>query len=437
MEFDLLLTPLSSEAPSGPDLDDAGDGAYFNYIVPARDRLPGRFFINPATGEAFDSAQIDIRAEEREIFALLARSRDLRLVALLAQFRVLKGYLSGFAESLELIAKFLAVFWDSVHPADAHDGFEMRAIALGALDQQIRVILPLTYLPLIVDQRHGAISLHDFEMAEKPQNAPARENAPSLADLKKAMASSANLDQTSAAQSDLQRCQDALRAMAAAWRQGDPDGPDFALARLDSIIAAMVACIPDMSGAPTGEQPALAQKPSGNAIMKAVKAVFRPENPSNGALSIKSHAEAKAILQRLERYFADFEPSSPCGLLVKQARILVGRPMIEALEALAPDKIGAMRILIDTRAGFSLDAAKLRELSSVGDPDSSAKPSPDPSIVIASRGDVLDIIHRVEDFLIEAEPSSPVPLLLAQARTYIGKDFTSIFAEISPARSTD
>ena len=437
MEFDLLLTPISSEAPCGPDLDDAGDGAYFNYIVPARDRLPGRFFINPATGEAFDSTQIDMRAEEKEISALLTRSRDLRLVALLGQFRILKGDLSGFAESLELIAKFLGVFWDSVHPADVHDGFEMRAITLGALEQQLRVILPLTYLPLIVDQRHGAISLHDFEIAANPQNSPARESAPSLAELKKAIALPANLEQASATQLNLRRCQAAIRAIVAAWHQGKPDGPEFALAKLDSTIAAMLASIPDVSGQQTGEGAPFPQKPSGNAIMKAVKAVFRPENPSNSALSIKSHAEAKAILQRLERYFSDFEPSSPCGLLVKQARMLVGRPMIEALEALAPDKIGAMRILIDTSAGFSLDAAKLRELSSVDDPDSPGKPSPEPNLVIANREDVLDIIHRVEDFLIEAEPSSPVPLLLAQARTYIGKDFTSIFAEISAARSTE
>lgn len=50
----------------------------------------------------------------------------------------------------------------------------------------------------------------------------------------------------------------------------------------------------------------------------------------------------------------------------------------------------------------------------------------------ATRAQAADLIQATETFFRAAEPSSPIPLLLSKARTYISKDFASILSELIP-----
>jgi hypothetical protein len=55
------LQPVSDDAPSGPDLELAGDGDFFNYTLPAESRLPTQYL--DATGKiVFDRSTINLKS---------------------------------------------------------------------------------------------------------------------------------------------------------------------------------------------------------------------------------------------------------------------------------------------------------------------------------------------------------------------------------------
>jgi predicted component of type VI protein secretion system len=55
-----------------------------------------------------------------------------------------------------------------------------------------------------------------------------------------------------------------------------------------------------------------------------------------------------------------------------------------------------------------------------------------PSFSVSNRQQASQLLSAVEGFFRMVEPSSPVALLLARARSYFGKDFTSILNELMP-----
>jgi type VI secretion system protein ImpA len=56
----------------------------------------------------------------------------------------------------------------------------------------------------------------------------------------------------------------------------------------------------------------------------------------------------------------------------------------------------------------------------------------EPEQLPTSREDAGRMLSAVEQFFRTNEPSSPVPVLLARARTFINKDFNAILAELMP-----
>lgn len=440
MLLSLCLTPVTEDRPCGPDLSEE-DGEYLNYTITAPDRLPGKY-VSPGTGQLFDPASIKIAAEEKPIFSLLKRSKDLRLIALLAQFRILSGDLGGFAECLEAAAELLTTWWADVHPAPDNGDVEMRELALSVLSHPVRVIAPINYLRLFYDSKLGYVMLRHYRIAGRPEMAYPGEEVPALNDVTKAVTTEEVREEVGNILADAGRCRAALATILEIWSTNAPSAPPPNVAEVDNVLVSLETFLklgagqgrkPTAGGAaPGAEQKADAASTERSGLMQAVRSVFRTDPERAKALKIKSHAEAKAVLVRLEEYFQTREPSSPSGLLVRQARMLVGRPLIEALEALAPAKVEAMIIQVDKASGFNLGVAKIRALSASDNADTQAwetKASAS-TVPIESREDVFLAIETVEEFLFETEPSSPVPMLLSQARSFMSKDFATIMREL-------
>src|SRR3954449_5491584 len=115
IEFTTLAGPVSDEEPCGPDLDLAGDTDYMNFIARTEGVLPATFFSGPE-GKPFDRTSIDFAAEFAAIGPILARTRDIRLLVLLAKLLVLNRDLGGFAACIRLIELLLKERWEAVHP---------------------------------------------------------------------------------------------------------------------------------------------------------------------------------------------------------------------------------------------------------------------------------------------------------------------------------
>lgn len=438
MKFLDLLSPAASEPPCGPDLDLAGDNDYFNYTIPAESRLPERF-IEPDTGKIFDRNTIDLEKESASIRALLERSRDIRLFVLQGQFCALAGDFAGLVDCVSVIEGLLSQYWNDVHPAAADGDLTARKAALEGLADRVKIIAPLTYLPIVKDRSAGAISWRLQQVAARPELARPSEKRMDAALLRSAFAEPMNRPEIEAFYDLASTCLGHLKSINLQFLINDAG--DFTPATegvcglLGDIVSFVGGFIQRPGAEPASNDVSAAAESSGSTALQAgvsAPASVAAAGAPTTAAPVGSQAEAKAALSAVETYFTQCEPSSPALLLVHQARLLIGAPIVEALAALAPGRVESATLVIDKTSGFVLDMPKMRQLSeptAKGEAEGQDCRSAE-LIVIRTRREALGLMLGVERFLADTEPSSPVPLLLARAREFMEKSFAAIIVEM-------
>lgn len=430
MTLDDLLQPAAEDPPCGPDLDRADDPAFVDYYFEAVARLPERYFV-PGSAEdgredrLFDPRSVDLGAERAAILALLDRSRDLRLLSLLAQFQLLAMRLADFVDTLEIIAAMLAQWPDDLHPQPSRDRAERRA-SLEALASPTTVVLPLAHLCLL---GRNDVSLRRHQVATGRAAARLSEGDLPGQDVLAPLRGDAAARQVAGTHGLIGRALDAVSAIgrhSAAAAEGVT--PDLTALRqvLGDIHAMIGQARPELR--PWTERAA------------AVDPVITPPTaPSPDAAApvsaIGDRATAEAALGRVQDWLSRHEPSSAVLLLVVQARQLVGLPLIRAIEALMPDRAASVALHLGQGSGFVLPMDRLRDLTALALPDagpgSGATPPP-PAPPIASRAEMIGLVQAVEAFFLRHEPSSPVPLVLSKARDLLDQDFGAVMRELLP-----
>ncbi len=438
MRFDSLQTPLSESDPTGPDLDEAGDDDYLNYMLGADNKIPERY-LDPETGAPFDRSRIELAVETRIIAGFLERSRDLRLLALEARFQALAGQLLGFCDCVEAMANLTAAFWDDVHPKGSDGDYTLRQNVVGVLDDRKTVILPLQYAPIVWDQRAGAISLRDFAIATGSAVAAETERKIDINQLNQVMRSETHRAAVDAVHAALTRCRQSTAAIQAVFdeRTDYSYSPSFDVLDgiLDQLLKFIESARDDLrpaTAAPAGPVETAADG-AGDGGAGAGTTAARP----SATATVRNQAEAAAALLAAETYFGRFEPSSPALLLVHQARLLVGRPLVAALEALAPDAAEYATIVVDATVGFEFSMAKMRSITENYESTAVAAEedgAPLPDYTALARPEAMALIGGVSAFFRSAEPSSPIPILLSQAERLASQSFHSIIAELLPKR---
>lgn len=437
-EHDLLM-PLDGDLPCGPDLERNDDDAFVAYYFEAEARLPERYFISgsPDDGRGdrvFDPRSVDLPSETRAITALLARSRDLRLLALLARFQALAARPAEFATSIETMTALLERWPDDVHPQ--RDTGERRGV-IDLLNSQTAVIMPLMHLPLLPN---ADVTLRHYLVASGKASPRLSEADLPGQDVLEPLRAEANIRHVVAIHASLTRIAEALFAL---QRQALSSGVTADLSAVRGVVGDLLALIasarPDLrvwvepaTGAAPESPPEAAPAGASDDPAPAPQqsAVIRP---------VANRATAAAALDIVQQWLARHQPSSPSLILVAQARQLVGVPLIQALEILMPDRAPTAVLAIGQGSGFSLPMDRLRELTQVGldgrdlADDPAVQPQP-----ISNRGDLLAQILGVEGYFTAAEPASPIPLLLSKARSMLDARFDAVVAELLiPATSLD
>ncbi|MDO5603709.1 MAG: type VI secretion system ImpA family N-terminal domain-containing protein [Paracoccus sp. (in: a-proteobacteria)] len=470
MTLDWLLDPISEDAPGGPDLERADDPAFVDYYYEAESRMPERYFTPGMAGvgrgaredQLFDPRSVDVARETATITALLRRSRDLRLLSLLARFQILGGRAGAFADTLEAIAALLAERGEALHP-DLSDGPSERRGALEVLAGQPTVIAPLHHLPLIegseitfryyqaaaglVERREsedGADAGALISTLRNPGNAGAvARSHTALARAARATGRIMRLTRTPQAGGfsvDLSPLLKALGDLQGLIAQARPDlrvetGEEErgGTTAADAADPALPAADPGLPAAEIAEGAA----PDASAVHSAPP----PAPPPGG---IASRAEAATRLEAAERWLADAEPSSLALLLITQARQLIGKSLVEALEVLMPADAARAVISFSPDTGFALPMERLRALSGAA-PASPDAPAPSagtgtdaagataqPPAPIPNRAALAAELSAIESWFRAAEPASPIPILLARARGFLDRGFESILTELIP-----
>lgn len=428
MDIETLLAPVSEEMPCGPDLLASQDAAFDAYYFAALGRLPGYYFqpgVDRPDGSRtpdrfFDTASVDIAAEADTIDALLARSRDLRLLVLRAQWEALTGRIGMFAVAVEAIAALLEHYPDTVHPIAMAE----RRDALADLNQQIAIQQPLLFYSLTGS---GEVTLRKLRVARGQGTALAGDEDLSLAVLSETLADPSNRKRVDAAHAAFAKLDDCLSRIDNACQSLEQSAftPSFGdLKRIVSeALEAFVAARPELQTETDAPADPPAQEPD------APKAV---SDKQIGA--VLSHAHARKILEACEQYYRQAEPSSAALLLVTQARLLIGKPLVEAIETLLPAQAAQAVVDFGPQTGFALNMERLRSLTAEGPAMIAlAEGEPVDSVPVISDGQAAaGAMRSVEVYFQQAERSSPVPLLLQRARSYADKDFQALVAELIP-----
>lgn len=432
-----LREPVSAAAPSGPDLDEGDDAAYADYITLAGSRLPERFFSKETSGSdrevPFDRSRIDIEDETRQVNELLKRSRDVRLLLFEARFQALSGSFRGFADCLQDVAELVDVFWDSFHPAPEGDDISRRQNALEELESQVQVILPLTYAPL-VGSGGAAVSYRSYMVASGKARPRTDEPVPTIDEVMEALSSSRNTEQATIVGNALQDCVAALAAIRNTFTTRVGHGSAPTVDRLTKLLTEIATLLGEV-------RPDIASTQEKTTTSAGDGAFAEPaaQRPSIGAVSIVSQPQAAAALLAAERYFQLREPSAPALILIHQARMLYGKPLVMALEALLPDTAvnAVLRFEGGLRFDIGLGQMKLvtEDVALNGSEPLAEDEGEDAPVIEFSaetRNDAASLMLGVEAYYRSVEPSSPIPMLLTKARSYLNKDFSAILNELLP-----
>lgn len=422
MRHDDLMKPISPDAPCGDDLLETDDEAFVDYYFNVEDRLPTAYF-NILRGTLFDSKTVDHKAETAQIDALLKRSRDLRLLVLEAKFQILAGRFKGFVDAVMAVAGLLETYPEDVHPRGDSD----RRNALEELNAQATVVTPLDYAPLLTDRRYGDVTYRPYATGTGKMPVREGEEPGDSGGITAALGNSENAAAVETLAGQLSGMLEALTRITAVCRSGaKPFSPT--LTRLTEKLGDLLAMVMQARGdlTPAAAAPAEADAeaaPAGQITFTA---------PAPG--EVADQRAAFRILGAVERYFAAHEPASLALVLVTQSRLLIGRPLVEALDVMVEDTANRATIDFGSDTGFSISMSRMRQLSeAAGIPTADTwgeDDTPPPEVV--SRDHAGQLLKTIEDYYRTREPASPIPILLFKARNLLSKDFHALVRELLP-----
>lgn len=449
MKIDELLQPVSDDQPCGPDLEATMDPEYDEYYFGALGRLPD-FYVQPGVERSdgsrspdrfYNVADLKIADEARQIDALLKRSRDIRLLVLRAQWEALAGRLPMMAEAIEGTAILLETYPEAAHP-QMGQGTALRREALADLDRQVTVMQPLQFAGLTGSNE---VSLRKVMVANGRAQPLQDEVDLSIGMMMDALGSPTNRKKTDENHAALLRMSNALTRIERACKNGGAGAFTPAFDNVRPVLTEMLDLIttarPDLRGAdipeaPVEDIPAELPMPEAGSAAPASPGSAAPQITTGPAPEVTGQPHARAILMGCEAYYRRHEPSSAALLLVTQARLLIGRPLIEALQTLLPAQAEQALVDFGPQTGFALNFNQLRQLSEAAPQDSVEPESAPPEMPkISSPAEAASALRAVEDYFRRHERSSPVPVLLQRARSYLDKDFQSLVDELIPKQT--
>ncbi|HET8707697.1 MAG TPA: type VI secretion system ImpA family N-terminal domain-containing protein, partial [Pseudomonadales bacterium] len=185
MDIESLLSPISEQSPSGPDLE--YDQEFLALDQAARGKPEQQFGDTIVPAE--EPAWTDVRKRAE---ALFSRTKDLRVAIPLVRAWARQENFVGLAAGLNLVNELLTRFWDSLHPMlDVDDGNDptMRMNALSGLSDE-DFIRDMRNLMVVSPSRFGKVSVKDILIAQNKFPA-GTEGAPSPAEVEGIIRSSA------------------------------------------------------------------------------------------------------------------------------------------------------------------------------------------------------------------------------------------------------
>lgn len=358
-DLESLLEPLSADEPCGPDLE--YDAEFGEMDRAAQSKAEQQY------GETIVAAEPpDWKDVRKRAMALLERTKDMRVVALLARAALNQDGIVGFQLAMQLQRGYVETYWDSVHPELDHDDDDdptYRTNTLTTLCDEDTMLRELRETPLVASRAMGRFSLRDIEQARESADHPAekseggawaddeneaapKSSGPSIAVIEAAF--------SDAAIEDIQVTEEATRMAAeyvAAIEQCVTEhvGINFAvsLASTTNLLLEMnkfVVSQLERRGVYADQPESDDESESADAVDTdagggdvAAPAAAAQAFQINGKITTRK--DAIKALDSVCEFYEENEPSSPLPLLIRRAQRLASKSFLEILRDLAPDAL--------------------------------------------------------------------------------------------------
>nr|WP_321930418.1 type VI secretion system protein TssA [Paraburkholderia guartelaensis] len=356
--IDTLLAPISADAPCGPDLEYDAEFLELQRCATAK---PEEQY-----GEVVIAAQSPVwREVERLALALLARTKDLRIVVPLSWAWIDSRGLQGYADGLRLASALLDAYWESLHPALVFDDeadplprFNALAELAGpqgcvraAREQALIGTLSVSAAAELLQQGEGVMSGESGNDAGNGVGGYAGGRARLLRELCEAHA----------AGSPALRAALAVREQLEGLRRRTSErlGEAWTIDKsaFERQLAALAAELPQDMGQPQAMPEAVEQDMPQNAEQNAPprqRAAGTPNgtNGTNGTsgtsgtsgtawrdAEISSRADIDFGLEKMCRYLELHEPSHPAPIFLRRAQRLLSLNFYEIFRDIAPESV--------------------------------------------------------------------------------------------------
>ncbi len=374
MNFEALLKPISPDTPCGPDLNKAMDPEYEDYYFSALGRLPD-FFVQPGVERPdesktpdryFDSKTVNFSQESSSIKTLLERTRDIRLLTLMAQWESLTSRFSQMADTIDGLAQLLSIYPEDVHPT-LEGGTSERRDALEELNQSATIIQPLMFMELCGSDE---VTLRKIQVANGKGTPLDNENDLNASEMMSALGAESNRDSIEKIYAYLIKISTAIQSIESTCQSKTSKAftPDLDRLKgtLSDLLETLIAAHPNLGqmASSQGNAEGLDGVPSGNPYDMQLSVKNAGINIANiPRPTVIDHEHAKQLLEACESYFCTHEPSSGALVLITQARLLIGKPLVEAIRTLLPQKATNALVDFGEQTGFRIDAERLYQLT--------------------------------------------------------------------------
>ncbi|AVS77528.1 type VI secretion system protein TssA [Paracidovorax avenae] len=340
IDIEELLEPAADTPPCGQDLT---YDAEFLALETAATGKPEQQF-----GEMVIPAEPpDWRDVERRARALLVRTKDARVAALLCRALTNIQGVRGMSQGVQLMAGMFARYWDDLHPLPEDGDYFMRMNAVSSLNEITGLLRDLRQQDF-VRLPGGAISVRDAEAVARGTAAEGGARI-SLDQLRVALAQAWQQgDESLRAWST---ASEALRSLQTTFRDRLESSQVPDLEQFQSLLVVLNDLVPHapigVADAATGA-PEEGADPGAIAVAAGASAAGAAGEPAGVAgrpAGLRTRDDALAQLLLVAEFLERTEPTNPAPLLIRRAAKLMGLSFLDILRELSPDSVGQVETI--------------------------------------------------------------------------------------------
>lgn len=344
IDLDVLLKPISAEAPCGPNLEYEPPFLTLQELARGKPEQVVGDRVKPAQDPAWSSVRQS--AEQ-----LLGSTKDLRVAGILHLSLVKTTGIAGLDAGLCLIRRMLEQHWDHLHPQlDAEDGndptFRVNSLLAALVSEE--ALAAVRAAPLVESRQFGKHSLRHHRLATgilKPGDGQTVDLQQDLARMDAAFADAPveSLSQTAALVGSAADHLNGIQHVLLDKADGIPEELKALSADLRDMRALFETQLAKRGVATGGpaEEGGTASEAAGG------------ETGPGPIGTLRNRSDVIATIDRICEYYARAEPSSPVPLLLQRAKRLVNMDFMGIVRDLTPAGVTEAETIggIDKRNG--------------------------------------------------------------------------------------